>query len=1013
MRTSMPQPLSLRALGWAGVFLGLATTPVVAPLRAQSDPEQERASLRVLDGFEVQLFASEREGVRKPIQIRFDPDGRLWVVGSTAYPQIKPGEEPDDEVVVLEDTNRDGRADRSTVFASGLHIPTGLEWGDGGVYVGAATELLHLKDTDGDGRADQRRVVLRGFGTGDTHQTINSFCWGPLGELMLSQGLHAESRIETPWGVSELRQAGVWRFWPRQVRLDPFWSGAMGAHNPFGTVFDRWGQPFVFAGNGHGIYHLTQAMIPTDHFLEQRWIWNQGRKFGGADIVENSHWPAAFQGEAVSGGYLQNSVERFRLTPDGSSFKAERLPPLIESTNIAFRIVDARFGPDGALYLCDWYNPVIGHYQNSFRDPARDKAGGRIWRVTAKGRSVVDWKPLGRTSDEALVKALGSSERWDRQMARRALADRAPSSAVDAVVRWAETLTGKSESADHGRLEALGVLTELGRDTDPAARRLLLGLKASGRPEARAMAARVLGEWARRGGPGPERVEAVLKDLGDLVRDEHPRVRLEAVVACSFVASPGAVEVAAEVADRPMDGPLDYAFTQTVAQLRPQWTRAYEAGSLELLKKPARAAAFAKADGGSGSAQYAAGRLRRIGEVALDAETVRQLSSLVARAGGPGDLAVLLQPRSFTVGVDHDAPLQARRLREAAASSRLRGVVPEGNVAPAIAALLDSKDPGLRAAAALVAGAWRVESLRDRLKALVSAESASVAERVAAVEGSALLGGDGVTAQLIGWAGSGSPAAIRSAALAALVPVEARSAARLSADWMAGDAGSNGVRPIAVAFLRQKEALPLLREALESRKPTPENAAVLLEELARGGRQDSELTDLLWAAAGARKRSGGWTVSDVPSIATAARASGNPVRGGEVFRSAQLACTGCHSVDGTPGKVGPVMAALGTAQSLESITGAIVAPQKEVKEGFMATEIVTKDGTTYQGYLRGETPEAMTLSDHLSGQTVILPKTSIEVFRQLGSLMPEGLVDTLSAEEFRDLVAYLGSLGRR
>ncbi|MFM7817756.1 MAG: hypothetical protein ACKPGI_12420, partial [Verrucomicrobiota bacterium] len=188
---------------------------------------------------------------------------------------------------------------------------------------------------------------------------------------------------------------------------------------------------------------------------------------------------------------------------------------------------------------------------------------------------------------------------------------------------------------------------------------------------------------------------------------------------------------------------------------------------------------------------------------------------------------------------------------------------------------------------------------------------------------------------------------------------------------------------------------------------------VLLEELARGGRHDPALTDLLWAAAGARKRSGGWTVSDVPAIATAARASGNPVRGGEVFRSAQLACTGCHSVDGTPGKVGPVLAALGTAQSLESIAGAIVAPQKEVKEGFMATEIVTKDGTTYQGYLRGESPEAMTLSDHLSGQTVILPKTSIEVFRQLGSLMPEGLVDTLSAEEFRDLIAYLGSLGRR
>ncbi len=1011
MRNFMQPLVPLRALRRVGVVLLVATSAAVSPLRVQSDPEQERASLRVLDGFEVQLFASEREGVRKPIQLRFDPDGRLWVVGSTAYPQIKPGEEPDDQVVVLEDTNRDGRADRSTVFASGLHIPTGLEWGDGGVYVGAATELLHLKDTDGDGRADQRRVVLRGFGTGDTHQTINSFCWGPLGDLMLSQGLHAESRIETPWGVSELRQAGVWRFWPRQVRLDPFWSGAMGAHNPFGTVFDRWGQPFVFAGNGHGIYHLTQAMIPTDHFVEQRWIWNQGRKFGGADIVENSHWPAAFQGEAVSGGYLQNSVERFRLTPEGSSFKAERLPPLIESTNIAFRIVDARFGPDGALYLCDWHNPVIGHYQNSFRDPARDKTGGRIWRVTAKGRPVVDWKPLGNASEETVVKALGSSERWDRQMARRVLADRPSSSAVGAVVRWAEALTGDSESTDHGRLEVLGVLTELGRVSDPAAGRLLLALKGSGRPEARAMAARFLGEWARRGGPEPS--QDLLKNLGDLVRDEHPRVRLEAVVACSYIASPRSVEVAAEVPDRPMDGPLEYAFTQAVAQLRPQWTQAYEAGTLALLKNPARAAAFAKADGGSGSAQYAAGRLRRIGEVALDAETVRQLSSLVARAGGPGDLAVLLQPRSFTVGIDHDASLQARRLREAAASSRLRGVVPDGNLAPAVAALLDSKDPGLRSAAALVAGAWRVEPLRDRLKVLASAESATLPERIAAVDGSALLGGDGVTALLTGWADPGNPAPLRSAALSALVPIQGRDAARLSADWLVGEVDADAVRPIAAAFLRQKEALSLLRVALESRRPAPANAVVLLEELARSGRQDPDLTALLWAVAGARKRSGGWTVSDVPAIATAARTSGNPVRGGEVFRSAQLACSGCHSVDGAPGKVGPVLAALGTAQSLESIAGAIVAPQKEVKEGFMATEIVTKDGTTYQGYLRGETPEAMTLADHLSGQTVVLPKASIEVFRQLGSLMPEGLVDTLSPEDFRDLVAYLGSLGRR
>jgi hypothetical protein len=275
-----------------------------------------------------------------------------------------------------------------------------------------------------------------GFGAGDTHQTINSFTWGPSGELLLSQGLHAVSRIETPWGVEELRQAGVWRFWPRRLRLDAFWNGAMGAHNPFGNVFDRWGQPFVFAGNGHGVYYLTPAMIRTDHFLEQKSLWNQGRKFGGGDFAENSHWPEANRHEVITGGYLQNTVERFRITDDGAGFKAERLAPLIESTNTAFRIVDARFGPDGALYLCDWYNPVIGHYQASFRHPDRDKAHGRIWRVTAKGRPLVTWQKLGSLPTSQLLERLKSPERWNRQLAKRVLADRPTAEVTGALAAW-------------------------------------------------------------------------------------------------------------------------------------------------------------------------------------------------------------------------------------------------------------------------------------------------------------------------------------------------------------------------------------------------------------------------------------------------------------------------------------------------------------------------------------------------------------------------------------------------
>ena len=205
-----------------------------------ADAATELASFKVADGFEVQLFASEKDGVVKPIQIRFDARGRLWVIGSTVYPQIEPGQKPDDKVLILEDTNGDGRADKTTVFADGLMIPTGLEVVDDGCYLGHGTELLLLKDRDGDGKADERRVVLRGFGTGDNHQNINSFMWGPGGELFMCQGLHIHSHVETPWGISSLEQAGLWRLRPRLLKLDGFYGSANEPQNPWGWVFTDW-----------------------------------------------------------------------------------------------------------------------------------------------------------------------------------------------------------------------------------------------------------------------------------------------------------------------------------------------------------------------------------------------------------------------------------------------------------------------------------------------------------------------------------------------------------------------------------------------------------------------------------------------------------------------------------------------------------------------------------------------------------------------------------------------------
>lgn len=968
-------------------------------------PEAERASFRVLEGFDVQLFASEKEGAVKPIAIRFDADGRLWVVGSTAYPQIKPGEVANDKVTILEDTDGDGHADRSTIFVDGLQLPLGLELGDGGVWVSSATELVHARDLNGDGRADERRVVLRGFGTGDAHQTINSFAWGPSGELMVSQGLHANSRVETPWGLAELRQAGLFRFWPRRLKLEPIWSGAMGAHNPYGTTFDRWGQPFVFAGNGHGVYHLTQALVPTDHFLLQSALWQQGRKFGGADVVENAAWPEANQGEFVAGGYLQNTVERFRITEAGSSFRVERLAPLIESTNTAFRIIDVRFGPDGALYLCDWYNRLIGHYQTSLRDPGRDHQRGRIWRVTAKGRPPVKTPRLNPFTTPALVDALASPERWVRQQAKRTLADRPT---PDVVAALKATLATERGADPHFQFEALGVFAS----HEQVETNLLRRLASSAEPGARAYAARVAGDWA-------ERLARPLDWLAPLVVDAHPRVRLEAVVACARVADARAVEVAARAVDLPMDAALEYAFTQMVHATKRHWRDAQQRGHLTFEGRVNRSAAFARADGSGDTVAEAAARLGRVAEVALDRETLERLARIVAASGGPKDLGVLLRPSLFKLGDTSLAEVQASVLEDLRARVEEHPVLPDGHLPALLSPLLQSPVPALRQAALRLAGAWQVEALRDSVATLAQDAGSDVALRRAAFGALGGFARQDDRDLLVTLAKGAQPAELRVEALRALTRFALNPAATATASWLAAlpDSPAEAVRDTAIqqiltAFLARKDGPTSLALALAGAELSPGVARAALTVLAAVGRREPVLVNVLERAARLEATPAAG-LEAIPALARTVRESGRPAEGRLIFERPTLACVNCHSLDGSPGKLGPDLGSLGTSQGVEYILGAILDPQKEVKEGFMAHEIETHDGEVHQGYLRGDSAEEVALFDHLAGRVVRFRPGEIASRRQLGSLMPSGLAASLSRDELRDLVAFLARLGRR
>ena len=415
-----------------------SSIPVEPPTAKPQSPEEELASFQIMDGFAVNLFASEADGIVKPIQMRWDERGRLWVACAVSYPQIKPGEKANDYVLVCEDTDGDGKADKFHKFVEGLFMPAGLELGDGGLFVAQGTELLHFKDTDGDDKADTKRIVLGGFGTADSHQMINCINWGFGGELWFTQGHHIYSRVETPYGVETLNRAGVWRYRPRTGHLDPFFQWSSAGANCWGVTTTEYGQAFHKSGANIGSWFTTPGMVRSDLAVNAQALnlCLAPIKQVGQEFLHSSMFPKEMQGRIVIGGYYANLLEWHELKFENGMFSTTRLPNIIETKNNVFRPVEVRMGPDGGIYVADWYNPIIGHYQASYRHPDRDKEHGRIWRVTWKGGTKVNPVNLVKQSAEDLLEHLDSKERWAWYQAKRLLIERNSKEVIAALKTW-------------------------------------------------------------------------------------------------------------------------------------------------------------------------------------------------------------------------------------------------------------------------------------------------------------------------------------------------------------------------------------------------------------------------------------------------------------------------------------------------------------------------------------------------------------------------------------------------
>ncbi len=524
--------------------------------------EEQLATFKLAEGYEANLFASEEmfPELANPVQLSFDARGRLWVTTMPSYPQYQPKHELNDRVLILEDTNGDGRADKCTVFAEGLHVPTGIEVGDGGAYVAQQPNLVHLKDTNGDDKADTQEIVLHGFDSADSHHSISAFTWGPGGALYFQEGTFHHSQIETPYGATRLKNAGVFRYEPKTAKLDVFVS--YGFANPWGHTFDRWGQNFVADASGGANYYGTafsgHVGYDRKHAGMKQFIQKRVRPTSGCEFVSSRHFPDEAQGNFLLNncigfqGILQHTVKE-----DQSGFVGTEIEPLLVSSDPNFRPVDLEFGPDGALYVVDWDNALIGHMQHSLRDPKRDMTHGRIYRITYKGRPLVEPAKIAGASIPELLELLKTYEDRTRQRVRTELRNFPTAEVMAELDKWIAGLTGTDSETQQQLLEALWVC----QHHNVVNEKLLRQLLASPEPRVRAAATRVLC-YQR------DRVPDALALVEAAVNDEHPRVRLEAVRACSFFTDPKAMEVALMSLIYPQDDYLKYTLDETVKTLK-------------------------------------------------------------------------------------------------------------------------------------------------------------------------------------------------------------------------------------------------------------------------------------------------------------------------------------------------------------------------------------------------------------------------------------------------------------
>ncbi len=470
----MKCPLSLGLLFFLAPALPAADDPFAQNVRPTEPlkPAEQLPLFHVPEGFEIQLFASEPD-IAKPMNMAFDEQGRMWLTSSLEYPYpVEPGQPARDTIKILADTDGDGKADDIRTFADNLDIPIGVLPYRGGAIAWSIPNIWHLEDTDGDGVCDQRTVLYGPLGwRKDTHGMNNSFRRGFDGWMYLTHGFNNETTVRASDGSTlEMQSGHTYRVRPDGSHVD---GHTFGQVNPFGLCFDSWGNLYSADCHSKPIYQLIRkgyypsfgkphdglgfAPEMIDHSHNSTGI-------GGVVVCEDERWPEEFRMNSFVGNVVTSRVNRDQLVFHGSSPEAVEKPDLVTCDDPWFRPVDLQMGPDGALYIADFYNRIIGHYEVPLDHPGRDRERGRIWRLVPKdNKTTLRDCDLSKKDAAGLIAATASSNLTLRMNAMNQIIDRIGADAIPALRETVASPTASSLQVVHGlwalfQLKALDAL---------------------------------------------------------------------------------------------------------------------------------------------------------------------------------------------------------------------------------------------------------------------------------------------------------------------------------------------------------------------------------------------------------------------------------------------------------------------------------------------------------------------------------------------------------------------------